>query len=54
MLKYDIFPLNLTSGTLLENGCRQILLIMTNFESLECIQTEIEAITECHFHSELF
>ena len=21
MLKYDIFPLNLTSGTLLENGC---------------------------------
>ena len=54
MLKYEIFPLNLTSGTLLENGCRQILSIMTNFESFECIQTEIEAIAVCHFHSEHF
>ena len=26
---------------------------MTNFESLVCIQTEIELITVRHFHSEL-
>ena len=26
---------------------------MTNFESLVCIQTEIEVIMVCHFHSEL-
>ena len=54
MLKIDIFDCNLTSWTLLENGCRQNLPIMTNFESLVCIQTEIEVITVCHFHSELF
>ena len=54
MLKIDIFDCNLTSGTLLENGCRQNLSMMTNFESLVCIQTEIEVITVCHFHSELF
>ena len=54
MLKIDIFPLNLTSGTLLEDGCQQILSIMTNVEPLECIKTEIEAITVCHFYSELF
>ena len=27
---------------------------MTNFESLVCMQTEIEVITVCHFHSKLF
>ena len=54
MLKIDIFDCNLTSWTLLKNGCRQNLSIMTNFESLICIQTEIEVITVCHFHSELF
>ena len=54
MLKFDILLLNLTSGTLLENGCLQNLSIMTNFESLVCRQTEIEVITVCHFHSELF
>ena len=50
MLKFDIFDLNLTSDTLLKNECRQILSIMTNFESLMCIQTDIEAITLYHFH----
>ena len=54
MLKIDIFDCNLTSGTLLENGCRQNLSIMINFESLVCIHTEIEVIMVCHFHSELF
>ena len=53
-LKIDLFNCNLTSGTLLENGCRQNLSIMTNFESLIGIQTEIEVITVCHFHSEFF
>ena len=54
MLEIDLFDGNLTSGTLLENGCRQNLSIMTNFESLVCIQMEAEIITVCHFHSELF
>ena len=44
----------MTYGTLLENGCWQILSTMANFASLVCIQMEIEGIEVCHFHWELF
>jgi len=54
MLKFDNFDLNLTPGTLLENGCRQSLSIMTNFAPLVCTQTEIAGIKVRHFNLELF
>ena len=53
-LNIDLFNCSLTSGTLLENGCRQNLSIMTNFESLVYIQTEIENYDGVSFSFRIF